>query len=435
MKKRLLPLLFALCAFANLQAPALAQEETTILTEDEAFAAVFADPGNIQLNFQLASIQLQNQNFKEAAGTLERILILLPGNPSAQLLLARVQVQLGNMPEAKRLSSLLAANETASDEQRKAAIELSNQIDKAEQRFVLSGSLSVGGGIADNPEGASIDNGYLAGGVYGSGGTSKRANAEEFMTTSFVLSGIGRLTSQLPEDITVSLTGSTRDYSHYDAGDTGSLGLVVGYASEGKNTLLRTSLSANRLHVEDKHYLNTYSGSATFFRQLAGGYSGNAGITLTRRVYKNSFAPNTSAKSGASQALSLGLSKQISGGNLQLGLAASKDDARAADNDKDSGTASLQYIRPSSFGLFNFGISHKQDKYGAPNASYSTTIKREDSTNTASIAYSLGLRNLGVPRPDEPSLLISTRYGKTKSNIANFSKYNGEASITVTTRF
>ena len=67
----------------------------------------------------------------------------------------------------------------------------------------------------------------------------------------------------------------------------------------------------------------------------------------------------------------------MSGGSLQLGLIASKDDARAADNDKDSGTASLQYIRPSEFGLFNFGINHKQDKYGAPNASYSSTIKEK----------------------------------------------------------
>ena len=382
MKKKLLSLFCAICAYAGVSAQAYAQEQNTLLTEDEAFAAVFADPGNIKLNFQLASIQLQNQHFKEAAGTLERILILLPGNPSAQLLLARVQVQLGNMPEAKRLAGLLMSNEAATEDQKSAAIQLSDQIDKAEQRFVLSGSLSVGGGVADNPEGGSIDNGYLAGGVYGSGGTSKRANAEEFMTTSFVLSGVGRLTSQLPEDVTVSLTGSTRDYSHYDAGDTSSLGLVVSYANQGKASLLRTNISANRLHVEDKHYLNTYTGSATFLRQFDGGFAGNAGLTLTRKVFKNSFAANTSAKSGTSQTLSLGLSRQVSGGSLQLGLIASKDDARSADNDKDSGTASLQYVKPSEYGLFNFGISHKQDKYGAPNASYSTTLKREDSTNT-----------------------------------------------------
>ena len=81
-------------------------QETVQVTEEEAFEAVFADPGNILLNFQLASIQLRNGNLKEAAGTLERILILLPDNAEAQSLLAAVQLRLGNKPEAQRLSEL-----------------------------------------------------------------------------------------------------------------------------------------------------------------------------------------------------------------------------------------------------------------------------------------------------------------------------------------
>ena len=427
--------ILVLISACGISMTATAQDEASLITEDEAFAAVFADPGNVKLNFQLVSIQLQNQHFKEAAGTLERILILLPDNPSAQLLLARVQIQLGNLPEAKRLAGLLVVNETATEDQRKSASRLSRQIDKSKRRLRLSGSLAIGGGVADNPEGGSIENAYLAADVYGSGGTSKRATAEEFMTSSFVLSGVGKLTSQLPEDVTISLTGSTRDYSHYDAGDVASLGVNAGYSSQGKNSFLRTSLSANRLHVQDKHYLNTYSGGVTYLRQIGAGFAGNVGVNISRKVFKNSFADNTSAKSGSSQSLTLGLSRQLAGGSLQLGLVGARDDARAADNDKSSGTASLQYVRPSNFGLFNLGISYKRDKYRVANSIYSSTIKRQDNTNTATFGYSIGLNSFSAPQPDEPSLLFSTRYGKSKSNIANFSKYSGEASLTLTSRF
>ena len=136
--------ILVLISTCGISMTATAQDEASLITEDEAFAAVFADPGNVKLNFQLVSIQLQNQHFKEAAGTLERILILLPDNPSAQLLLARVQIQLGNLPEAKRLAGLLVVNETATEDQRKSASRLSRQIDKSKRRLRLSGSLAIG---------------------------------------------------------------------------------------------------------------------------------------------------------------------------------------------------------------------------------------------------------------------------------------------------
>ena len=73
------------------------------------------------MNFQLASIQLKNGNLKEASGTLERILILLPSNAEAQSLLASVQLRLGNKPESERLSKLIIENDTASAAQKQEA--------------------------------------------------------------------------------------------------------------------------------------------------------------------------------------------------------------------------------------------------------------------------------------------------------------------------
>ena len=409
--------------------------ETGLLTEDEAFAAVFADPGNIQLNFQLVGVQLRNQHFKEAAGTLERILILLPDNPSAQLLLTRVQVQLGNLPEAQRLAGLLADNEQASEEQKSAARALTRQIESSQQRFSLSGAITIGGGVTDNPDGGSIENAYLAAGTYGTEGHSKRANAEEFLSTNFILSGRGKLTSQLPEDVTLSLTGSTKDYAHYDSGDMSSLGLSASYANQGQSSLLRLQIGTNRLHVNDEHYLNSFSTSVSLINQFGSGWAGNSGISAVRSVYKKSFSDNNSAKTANVLTLNLGLSKQVGNGSLQTALSASNTDARADDNDKTGGSASMSYFLPSAYGLFSAGISHRQERYKTTNSAYSDTIKRRDETNTVNLGYALGLSSLAAPQPDEPSLRLTTRYGKTKSTIANFSKYNGEAAINLTSPF
>jgi tetratricopeptide (TPR) repeat protein len=110
------------------------------------------------LNFQLASIQLKNGNLKEAAGTLERILILLPSNAEAQSLLGAVQLRLGNKPEAERLSQLVLANAGATPAQKADAQQIIQRIEDEKKAYNFTGFVAVGGGIADNPEGGSREN-------------------------------------------------------------------------------------------------------------------------------------------------------------------------------------------------------------------------------------------------------------------------------------
>ena len=148
MKRLLILLSLCLLPFGH----AVAQD-TSSITEEEAFEAVFADPGNILLNFQLASIQLKNGNIKEASGTLERILILLPSNAEAQSLLAAVQLRLGNKPEAERLSNLILENEAATASQKQEATAIIAQIEADRNAYNFTGFVSIGSGISDNPEG------------------------------------------------------------------------------------------------------------------------------------------------------------------------------------------------------------------------------------------------------------------------------------------
>ena len=152
------------------------------------------------MNFQLASVQLKNGNLKEAAGTLERILILLPSNAEAQSLLAAVQLRLGNKPESERLSRLILANDSATTAQKQEATALIETIEAERNAYNFTGFVAVGGGIADNPEGGSRENKAEGGGTF-----SKRANAEEFHTATVNVNLKRRLISQLPQDINLSL--------------------------------------------------------------------------------------------------------------------------------------------------------------------------------------------------------------------------------------
>ena len=75
------------------------------------------------------------------------------------------------------------------------------------------------------------------------------------------------------------------------------------------------------------------------------------------------------------------------------------------------------------------GIRHSKVKYGGPDSRYSSTVSRRDFTNTVFGSYSMGLGQLipGLEQP--PRISLTAQYGKTKSNIANFSKYAGEVQI------
>ena len=88
-------------------------ETSSLSEEDVLFEKVYNDPGNIKLNFELARLQLKVGNIKGAAATLERILARFENETTAQLLLARINRQLGNPTEANRLYQAIINNTNA----------------------------------------------------------------------------------------------------------------------------------------------------------------------------------------------------------------------------------------------------------------------------------------------------------------------------------
>lgn len=408
---------------------AMAQENVTI-TEAEAFEAVFADPGNILLNFQLASIQLKNGNLKEASGTLERILILLPSNAEAQSLLASVQLRLGNKPEAERLSNLILENDEASEAQKREAQSLIAQIEADRNAYNFTGFASVGTGVTDNPAGGSRENKAEGGGSF-----SKRATAEEFTTANLNVNLKRRLISQLPQDVTLSLNLSTKDYATYNAGDLSTMGLTALYSDTFQNGILRTSIGASRIHIADRHYMNSYDTRVSYLRSLPYGLSATLGASFTRQVLKAAKDGSGTDKTGGTKGLTAGIAKLYPLGRLSLDARSSTARATAMKNAKKTNGIALGFSTQYFPGVTSITVDYAQDKYRAKDTLYSATKLRSDKTTSLRASYLLGLTSFAAPNGEEAYVQFSAKYASTKSNIANFQKLSGEAAVTLSQPF
>lgn len=414
------------CTMLQLNVATALAQETAPVTEEAAFEAVFADPGNILLNFQLASIQLKNGNLKEASGTLERILILLPDNAEAQSLLASVQLRLGNKPEAMRLSNLILENDTATAAQKQEANAIVAQIESERNAYNFTGLASFGTGVTDNPIGGSRGNKADSGGEL----LDKPATAEEFTTANLNINLQRRLISQLPQDVNLSLSMTTKDYATYDAGDLSTIGLTAAYSDTFQSGLLRTSFGATRIHIADKHYMNSYDARATYIQSFDNGLSGTIGASLTRQVLKGT---NTN-KTGNIEGLSAGIAKILSSGRLSLDTRYNTSDMTEKQYGKVTKGVTIGYSTQALPGLSSISLDYAADEYKDENTGVSTKT-RDDKTSSIRASYLLGLQSFGPPNGSEAFLQVAAKYSSTKSNIENYTKLSGEASVSISQPF
>ena len=411
----------------------LAPEE--VITEREAFDAVFSNPASLILNFQLVGAQLRAGNVKGASATLERILTLSRNNSEAQALLANTQHQLGNVAEARRMATLLLENPDATETQKQNIQTLLERIDDAERLFDIDGVVSIGGGITDNIEGASIGNDALASDTFSEGGYSKRGTSRQFHSRSVSFNVTGRFLAQLPENVSVGLNASARDVDDYDLGDTETLGVNGRYLKTYARTQIVTGGSANAVSVDGRRYMENYSIQATARHILREDLVATGTASNTWSVFHNSFDRTISGnglpslRNGQGRNLSFRLTRLLDWIQLGSTLAAGDTTARAEHNEKRNYSASVDASLPLLGGIGSMGIRHSKVKYGGPDSRYSSTVSRRDFTNTVFGSYSMGLGQLipGLEQP--PRISLTAQYGKTKSNIANFSKYAGEVQI------
>lgn len=417
----------------GIMAPAVATATETPITEDQAFAAVFENPADLMLNFRLVGIQLLNGNIKGAVATLERILTLSADNSEAQSLLAGAQYRLGNIAESRRLAGQLLNNPNATANQKKDIAGLLAMIDEADKRFSVNGVLSIGGGITDNPDGGSIGNK-----AHGGGELSKRANAHAYQTVNASFNVTGKFIAQLPEQMSIGLAASSRDMENYNLGDTNSYALNTRYMKTFNNMRVNLGASTTAMMLDGRQYLDIHSVYASTRHVLPANFSGQFTGNVTRNIYRNSFdrslARPASEKTGTTSTVSAKVMRSFSSFQLGLGLTASEADARRQYNARES----FDYLADASFLLFDgiatVGVKYNTSTYQKGHPDYGNTV-RDDETSTVMASYSIGIGRYVKLFDREPRLNFSASYSKTKSTIANFSKYAGQGQVLIVQPF
>lgn len=399
--------------------------------EDKFFAAVFEDPANLLLNFKLAGAQLENDNVKGAIGTLERILTLSPDNNQAQFLLGSANLRIGNTAEARRMFNLLLENPKATPTERREAEKTLNMLDSLTQRFTISGALTVGGGIADNPEGGSASNLTEVGPGGGvSSGFSKEANHEEFATASANINLAFKMESQREESLNLGFSTSHKDFAQYNAGDLATYGMNLRYGRAFEKGMLNAMVNMNRVQIDDKHYLNGYTANVSYSQTMFQRWNGNVAVTAGRNVFKEDHTAGAGEKTAKSGGINLRLARAFE--KFQLGgkLGYSTSRATVKNNSKD--TVSTGLFASSNFfpGITTVTYDINHTDFSAPDNAYNADEKRQDRTHTLGVNYMLGLSSMNAPVGNEARVSLASKYGKTKSNIANFTKYSGEVSMT-----
>ena len=428
----LLLVLVSLSVFCGGVSYASAAEISSSEAEDRLFSAVFADPTNLVLNFKLAGAQLANGNIKGAIGTLERILTLSPGNNQAQILLAEANLRTGNTTEGRRMLSIVVANPKATQAERGRAQDILARLDSISERFVISSVLLISNGISDNPEGGSVSN-LAEIGPSGSinGGFSKRANHESFLTVSGNVSLVMKLESQREESVTFGFSGLRKDFTNYDEGDLTILGVNSRYSRALERGVVNTALGIDRIDVNDKHHLDSYTASVGYSETFLGRWTGDIGLTIGRNVFKKRGASAAGEKTSKSGGINLRLVRSFE--DFQLGgkYGYSRSHARVASESKKTHSGGV-FVSSNFFsGISSVSYDISQVSFAAPDVAYNADEVRRDKTHSIGVNYLLGLSSLDVPRGTESRLSFAAKYGKSKSTIANFTKYSGEISLTL----
>jgi len=410
-----------------------AQEADGLVTEDQAFEAVFNDPGNVLLNFTLVAAQLRNGHFKEAAGTLERILILLPDEPRAQMLLATVQLNLGNRPEAERLAKKVLDSPNANDAQKAEAQGLIARLEDDRRLFDFSGNVALGFGIADNPIGGSLSNLAQPKVAGDFGVNSKMATAEEFSTASVTVNLKRNLVAQMPRHVSVVGTLYTRDYATYQDGDLMTAGLTTQYSQNTQSGRYSASIGATAVNVGDQPYQNTYQLRLGYDHFFENGISLSVGATGARKVFKTFDTTTNTQKTGNTHTANANVGFLYLDTRFAVDAAITDVNAADAKNEKNNYTAGLSATTLILPGAITARLGVARDNYRVLDTTYTNSpfYKRKDNTNSLRLNYVLGLETFDQPSGTEPYFDLTGTYSKTKSNIANFSKYSGEISLTL----
>lgn len=417
-------ILFSLC-FAGQLAPVSAGA-------NEVRDELFADPTNIQLNLTYLQQQLAGRNFKGAAATLQRVLLLDPQSRLAKVLYAEVQIQLNNFPDARSTLQALLRDKAIPETMRTKANDLLATIEQAESRLRFSGSISLSGGSADNalatPKGPLVQfyNALFE-------NTSPEVT-EAFTDYSLGISMNYALPTYRERNAMISFGVTGRDYADMDSADS-STGYIAINFSEKRKTPWGLSYSAAMTEVNAEAYNVTQQVSLSANRKFSKGKQVSLALrggTTRHFAYLGSSASKSRDGTLASASLSYAQPIRLASRNWLLSVkgGAGKNNAEEEyySNDSTSVLASLG-TRIAAIN-YSAALDFVSTKFDAADSIIGDDI-REDERTLISLSASYQLpKFLGGA-----IMSLSGFAADTRSNIPNFTKTVSELKFGVSRSF
>jgi tetratricopeptide (TPR) repeat protein len=406
--------------------------ETSFAQNTDIRDRLFSDPTNIEINLAYLQQQLASQNFKGAAATLQRVLLLDPNSRLAKVLYAEVQIRLGNLADAKSILVALLKDNNLSIAMREKAELLLGAIEKSENRFAFSGSASVSVGSADNalaaPKGPQVQ-------FYNALFENNSPNvAEAFSDFSFGFSMNYKLPTYVERDTIITFGVAGRNYADMNSADSTTSYLALNF-NERRFMPWGLSYSAAITEIDGDAYNVNQQISMFTNRPLGKGrtMSGSVRVGETRHF---TFAGSSTSKTrdGTSSLASLSYSQPARLASqpwllsINLGGGANKAQESHYGN---SSTSVVISARTRFAGIsFASSLDFVTTEFDAADPFIGDDI-REDERSRMSLSASYQL-----PETLGGSVLsLSGFAADTRSNLPNFTKTVSELKFSINQRF
>lgn len=407
------------------------------ILNDEAyeslFDAVFENPSDLQLNFDLIKAQIARGNKKGAIGSLERVLMLDPDSYLAKILLAELKISLNNFSETTALLNEVIEDPNAPAAYKEKAKELIQLADRSIRSYRFFGSLEAGMGRVSNLRGASINNlvqyynDYIL-----SASTIKKP---ESYTYDQVLAGMEyKLATQTPQTLSAVLFNNRKMFTHDDVKtyDLNSKGLSFSY-QYSEERVLSLSSTYMMMDLHDENFLN-YSSLDTLWIEPINAwlsFKATAGAAYMHYQPYSTISDNTintgiTTQYSLAPILTLPFDLQVTPSIKEVHKKA-REDYRASETDEIGLNISLR----KSFGVININQIHRDTKYDAAETIYAnySRIDKEDMTSVNM------LLNIGYFVPYNADMMNAMKFliegtqSKIQSNVLNFNRENHEVRI------
>ena len=393
---------------------------------------LFADPTNIEINLAYLQQQLAGGNFKGAAATLQRVLLLDPSSKLAKVLYAEVQLKLGNRADARLILQQLLTDKSLSVEMRARAQTLSDALEQSEKRLSIAGSAGFSSGSADNA--LAVPKGPVV--LFND--TEITNSSDEVAEPFLDFDGVVSLSYQLPSYRRRSLTAGAglagRDYIDLNMADSITSFVSFGY-NEERGLPWSFNYSAYATDVSGHPYNAGQQGIFGISSNLPRGASLRASLRVGEtRHFK--YLGSSAGKERDSEGIGFTLTyaKPIDGLPIPLFLTTSLGgDENDAEVDYFS-TQSVSAGITARTRLADINLSLTVDflatEYDAPNTIISSKT-REDERSRASFSLSYKL----PPQYGAFNIGLSGFVADTRSNIPNSTKTLSELKLGIRHNF